>query len=167
MHLFHLSTWENLLFKIRACQLCARAARLWSARGTFLHMQLVISRGDREVQLIKKAAVVKFHRGGRRGRHGARFTVRPAYRGSWREITECWSAPRWISNPTHNTFHLLLHSGKQAVTHGANSQADFGCIALPTGGEGQKAEGLHVTPVSALQLLLSLQKRKIHLAFIN
>ena len=47
------------------------------ARGILLHMQPVISSGDREMQLSKETPVVKFHGGEREGvRQGARFTER-------------------------------------------------------------------------------------------
>lgn len=53
-------------------------------------------------------------------------------------ITGGSSELRGISNPKHNTFYLLPHSGKQELAHGSNSRADLVCLALPTGRQDQK-----------------------------
>lgn len=127
---------------LKTCQLFARPARLRYARGILLHMQPVICCGDRDMQLSKKAPVVKFHGGGGGTASGTfHWTERgaiQAYQASWQGITEGSSELWWISNLKHNTFYLLPHSGKEELVHGTNSQADFGWLLLPTGSEGQK-----------------------------
>lgn len=72
-----------------------------------------------EMQLSKKLLVIHFRRGGNEGHvlldgGEAQIGIPCVLKGS--------SEPEWISNPRPDTFHLLLHSGKQEL--GKNYQAD-------------------------------------------
>lgn len=134
-------TWTSLI------RTSAVRTRLWYAGEILLHRQPLISSEDREMQLSIKAPVVKLPGGRRRERQ--HLAASRAYQGSWRGLTEGSCGRRWISNLKHNTFYLLLHSGKRR---------GGGSTQLGVKVEGGAASRLLTWSALLLHLLLSLQK---------
>lgn len=101
-----------------------------------------------EMQLSKKLLVIHFPRGGNEVHvlldgGESQIGIPRVLKG----IREGSSEPEWISNPRSDTFHLLLHSGKQEL--GKNYQADSDLTRLTDRGLRSNAAVPHITGLLA------------------